>query len=82
LGWAQGFDTSEAAKAIYGPGLFLKVFQIIFVIICIIHHWDCLFEEITDMMIELLNSGCSIVYIQNNLKGNSCWDSECYERVP
>jgi len=34
----------------------LNMFQVTFVIICIIHHWDCLFEEIGDLVIELLNS--------------------------
>jgi hypothetical protein len=38
----------------------LNMFQVTFAIICIIHHWDCLFEEIGDLAIELLNSACNI----------------------
>jgi hypothetical protein len=56
---------------------FLKMSQVTFVIVYIIHCHDCLFEEITDMVIELLNSGCKykmiwkdmIVRILNVIRG-------------
>src|SRR5882762_2141978 len=59
----------------------LNMFQVTFAIICIIHHWDCLFEEIGDLAIELLNSACNIAWTQNDLGWYGCHNCECCERL-